>query len=340
MNIRKLICLALALVMVLALVSCTKGGFDDALDKTLNGGDKDDGKDDGDYDFTKFSEGLDDNGHYKGAKALDYVTLPDFDSVKIPEFPKNKDGAVADGDVVNIDYVGSMDGVEFEGGSTGGKGYDIVVGKTSFIDDFIEQIKGHAPGENFDIEVTFPDPYQNNPDFAGKDAVFNITVNYIWGITDESAQALGFKDKDEMGQYVAYSGYSVEELIADPEVGVFLSAAKCDKVPESVVETVRNLMTEEITIQSSQYNMDADTFIQYVYGAPSFEEYLDVQAESEAKWYLILQAVAERENITVTDEAIAEREYDEYVETYGRPYVAYTVMQEMVRELIEEKLGK
>lgn len=86
---------------------------------------------------------------------------------------------IEDGDTVNIDYVGSVDGVEFEGGSTDGKGATVTIGVTNFIDGFLDQLIGHAPGENFDINVTFPDPYTNNTDLSGKDAVFNITINYI-----------------------------------------------------------------------------------------------------------------------------------------------------------------
>ena len=89
------------------------------------------------------------------------------------------DRAVKDGDTLNIDYVGTVDGVAFEGGSTDGKGTQVTIGVTSYIDDFLEQLIGHRPGETFDIEVTFPDPYENNPDLAGKDAVFTVTVNHI-----------------------------------------------------------------------------------------------------------------------------------------------------------------
>lgn len=84
-----------------------------------------------------------------------------------------------DGDTVNIDYVGSVDGVEFENGSTQNMGTSVTIGVTSYIDDFLEQLIDRLPGENFDIEVTFPDPYPNNPDLSGKDAVFNVTINYI-----------------------------------------------------------------------------------------------------------------------------------------------------------------
>ena len=60
-----------------------------------------------------------------------------------------------------------------------GNGTEVTIGVTQYIDDFLEQLIGHKPGESFDVEVTFPDEYPNNEDLAGKDAVFAVTVNYI-----------------------------------------------------------------------------------------------------------------------------------------------------------------
>lgn len=87
---------------------------------------------------------------------------------------------VEDGDTVNIDYVGSVDGVEFEGGSTQGQGTDLVIGSGSYIDDFEEQLIGAHPGDEVDVYTTFPDPYNNNPDLSGKEALFEVTINGIY----------------------------------------------------------------------------------------------------------------------------------------------------------------
>ena len=87
---------------------------------------------------------------------------------------------VEDGDSVNIDYVGSVDGVEFEGGSTQGQGTDLVIGSGSYIDDFEEQLIGAHPGDEVDVYATFPDPYNNNPDLSGKEALFEVTINGIY----------------------------------------------------------------------------------------------------------------------------------------------------------------
>ena len=86
---------------------------------------------------------------------------------------------VEDGDTVNDDYVGTVDGVEFDGGSTEGMGTDLVIGSGSYIDDFEEQLIGAHPGETVEVNVTFPDDYYST-DMAGKDAVFTVTINGIY----------------------------------------------------------------------------------------------------------------------------------------------------------------
>lgn len=87
---------------------------------------------------------------------------------------------VTDGNKVNIDYVGKIDGVAFDGGSTDGKGTDLVIGSgTSYIDNFEEQLIGAHPGDKVEVTVVFPDDYQA-ADLAGKEAVFDVTVNGIY----------------------------------------------------------------------------------------------------------------------------------------------------------------
>lgn len=86
---------------------------------------------------------------------------------------------VEDGDTVNIDYVGSIDGVEFEGGNTGGNGTDLSIGSGAYIDDFEEQLVGAHPGDEVEVNVTFPENY-GNEELNGKDALFKVTVNGIY----------------------------------------------------------------------------------------------------------------------------------------------------------------
>ena len=86
---------------------------------------------------------------------------------------------VENGDTVNIDYVGSIDGVEFSGGTTQGMGTDLVIGSGLYIDDFEEQLIGAHPGDHVTVTVTFPEDY-GKEDLNGKEAVFTVTVNGIY----------------------------------------------------------------------------------------------------------------------------------------------------------------
>ena len=122
----------------------------------------------------------------KNVYAITVEAQEEENTAAAAETVKITDRAIEDGDKVNIDYVGSVDGVEFEGGNTNGAGTEVTAGGTDYIDDFLTQIIGHMPGETFDVNVTFPDEYPNNPDLAGKDAVFVTTINYIVGKNDAS----------------------------------------------------------------------------------------------------------------------------------------------------------
>ena len=156
----------------------------------------------------------DENGLLKDIVGKDYVTLPaDYMSIQIPaaeleptdeelkEYQDNllknygvpvkvTEGVIKDGDKVNIDYIGYVDGAAFSGGNTMGLGADVTAGSSEYVDDFLDQIIGRKPGETFDIEVTFPDDYGDAVDtdgnplvLSGADAVFTTTINYIHGET-------------------------------------------------------------------------------------------------------------------------------------------------------------
>ena len=161
-----------------------------------------------DYETFDYSEGLDENGYWSGIKATDYVTLPkDYNAIALSskdltptddELQFQLDSllnqyttsqpvtgrAAQNGDTVNIDYTGTVDGVAFTGGTA--TGYDLVLGSGSFIDGFEDQIVGHNIGDTFDVNVTFPDGYGDSTDaegntitLSGKAAVFSVTLNSI-----------------------------------------------------------------------------------------------------------------------------------------------------------------
>lgn len=94
-------------------------------------------------------------------------------------YSKDTSLTIKDGDTVNIDYVGSVDGVEFEGGNTNGAGTDLTIGSNTYIDDFEEQLIGHHPGDLVDVTVTFPEDY-GQENLNGKEALFKVTINGIY----------------------------------------------------------------------------------------------------------------------------------------------------------------
>ena len=158
-----------------------------------------------DYDYQNFaySDGLDENGYWSGIRALDYVTLPeDYASISLKKAdiePTEEDvqsqidsllsqntttqqitdRAAADGDTVNIDYVGTVDGVAFTGGTY--SGYSLTLGSGSFIDGFEDQIVGHKPGETFEVNVTFPDGYSDSTDADGNEIAALTSESRLYG---------------------------------------------------------------------------------------------------------------------------------------------------------------
>jgi trigger factor len=312
------------------------------------------------------SEGLTDEGFFENVKASDYVTLPEYKGVPISpsvfvasdealkeqidgilanytEYEKITDRAIADGDTVNIDYVGKVDGVEFEGGSTKGQGTDVTIGVTQYIDDFLEQLIGHKPGETFDIEVTFPDPYENNTELSGKDAVFTVTINYIKGapltteLTDEIASDYGFNTKEEL---IA----DIKDWIISRQkaqfFGELMADVECSEIPASVLDYVKNQEIAYFKGEAASTGLDVDSFVSIYTGYDTLDAYIESRAEifkDTATNYIIVQAIAEKEGLTVTDEDIKAAGFDGYVETFGIGYVKlYLLVNEIVPAFVAD----
>lgn len=110
-------------------------------------------------------------------EAADTTTTPE--ATEAPSYSTDTSLTVKDGDTVNIDYVGKIDGTAFDGGSTNGQGTDLEIGSGSYIDDFEDQLVGAHPGDEVEVTVTFQDDY-GAADLAGKEAVFDVTVNGIY----------------------------------------------------------------------------------------------------------------------------------------------------------------
>lgn len=232
------------------------------------------------------------------------------------------------GDVVNIDYVGKIDGVAFDGG-TGQS--DLTIGSGQFIDGFEDGCIGMEIGETRDVEATFPDPYKSNPDLAGKVAVFTVTVNSISveevpELTDEYVQSLALEDCSTVEEYKAY----VYDILMEQGQEAFESnkidltyeavAAGCEfkDAPEGMVNRMNNTLVANVTSYAAMYGADVGTYVSNVYGgtAEDYEETLLQQAETMAQHYLMLQAIADIEGLTVSEEEL-EEEMGQDAENYG-----------------------
>ena len=320
------------------------------------------------YEMLNYSIGLLDNGFFEGVTALDHVVLPRLEGMSIPAsvhtveetavdaeiatimseyatLEQIRDRAVQNGDLVNIDYVGRINGVAFDGGSTQGMGTTVTAGSTTYIDDFLTQIIGAMPGDTVMVEVTFPVPYQNNPDLEGKDAVFETVINYIEGdvvypeLTDafvkENLEASrGYSTVAEMReglrkviQYDQCSVYVLETLAAQ---------ATITNVPEKLVEDQCTFMLSELKNMASYNNAPLGSVLTY-YGYTNIEDmYAAYRPEFQAyaEQYLLCQAVAEKVGLEADDAAIqtyfAEMtgagNPDAYIGYYGRGYIAQDVL--------------
>jgi trigger factor len=264
------------------------------------------------------------------------------------------DRAVAYGDTVNIDYIGTIDGVEFEGGSTGGAGVDVTIGVTKYIDDFLEQLIGHTPGESFDIEVTFPEDY-GKEDLNGKDATFAITINYIVEtivpeLTDEFvlnklSPDYGWSTVEEMQagiknelQNVITVSYLQEYVIDNTKI---LS------LPEVLLEYQEESMLDYYQSYANSYGMNMEEFLSKYLGMASIEELIEAnrtKLTQGASFALIVQAIAEDAGISVSDEDVAAYfkesgldDYSEQKEYYGMPYLKWRTLNKAVLDYVKNR---
>ncbi|MDD6798866.1 MAG: FKBP-type peptidyl-prolyl cis-trans isomerase [Firmicutes bacterium] len=316
-----------------------------------------------DFDF---GQGLDENGYITCVKASECINVPEYKGIDYPDYvmkvdedrmqqlidqmlsqytfyEKIMDRAVEDGDMVNIDYVGSVDGVEFSGGSTGGKGVTVTIGVTSYIDDFLEQLIGHMPGETVNVEVTFPDEYSNSPELAGKDAVFVTKINYICGdeledaLTEEQQQQLGFKTIGELKQ-------KLREMMIDKQktdyVSMLLETGEWITFSETAFNYMCDYQKKFYEASAAASGLTLDEYVKANGEADSFEEYMEKNEEEIKKsvlYALTIQAIAEKEGIVITDEQINEWGYSSQAELYGKPYIKMVLMRtKVVPEFIIE----
>lgn len=250
----------------------------------------------------------------------------------LAEYPAEVTGRPAkEGDTANIDYVGTKDGVAFQGGTA--DGYDLVLGSGTFIDGFEDGVVGMNVGEEKDLNLTFPENY-GNADLAGQDVVFHVTLNYIKNsegskIDDSLAQRVMGDDTATLEQLKSevYNG-----LVNQAESNFFNSAGSellaqviensditCD--PDAV-DDMYNQLESTYSAYASQYGMDFDSFLSLFLQTDT--EGLKDTAENLVKQEMVLNEIIRLENLEATDEQrdkLAQMNYfadaDEMVSLYG-----------------------
>ncbi|MBR4344450.1 MAG: trigger factor [Lachnospiraceae bacterium] len=248
-----------------------------------------------------------------------------------------EDRPVADGDIIKLDYEGSVDGVPFEGGKA--EDAELVIGSHTFIDNFEEQLIGMNIGDEKEINVTFPEEYHAE-NLKGKPAVFKCKINAITrkelpDADDEFAQEVSEFDtlaeyKDDIKKNLlankqkeadgAKENAAIEKIIETSEM----------EVPDAMVETEARNMAENFAQRVQGQGMPFEQYLKYTGMNPQqFVAQMKPQALKRIQARLVLEAIVKEENIEVTPEEI-DKEFTTLAEQYK-------MEKDKVREMIVGK---
>ncbi|MCH5267472.1 MAG: FKBP-type peptidyl-prolyl cis-trans isomerase [Lachnospiraceae bacterium] len=229
-------------------------------------------------------------------------------------YKKVTKGKVADGDTVNIYYVGKIDGEAFDGGSltkeTNPEGYDLTIGSKTFIDGFEESLIGKKIGTTSDITVTFPEQYSANPDLAGKPAVFTVTINSKQG----EAIIPEFNDefvKNNLSNYDSAKAYKEElrqNMVQSMAWDKVMDGCKINEYPKKLVEENKSSLETTLNTYLEQQGSTLDDYLTSMnMTKESYESQKEQTAKDEVEKEVICNAIAEKEKINVSDEDYQEQ---------------------------------
>ena len=248
------------------------------------------------------------------------------------------EGETKEGDVINLDYSGTLDGVAFSGGTATSVSYTVGSGK--FIDDLDQGLIGLTVGETYDIPCTFPSDYSSS-DLAGKDVIFTVTVNYIEedvvpDLTDEwvaaNASTLGYDDCTTVEELTAAVRSDLEATAKSSLISAKYSAIyalitedlEVTDYPEDELNQLLDTLNDNIEAEFDTYGTyygitDLETYITTVYGfddMDAFNEYAEEYAKSYLLEKMIITIIAADNDITVTADEINETG-EELADYYG-----------------------
>lgn len=225
---------------------------------------------------------------------------------------KKEEGSVENGNIAVIDFKGYIDGIAFEGGE--GKDYPLEIGSGSFIDNFEEQLIGLNVGEAKNVNVNFPENY-GKEELNGKPAVFEVTVKEIKvkekpELDDEFAKEVSeFDTLEEMkndlrskleANYKTREEREYEEAVLDTVCG----NAKVD-IPEVMINNEIDVLIRELELRLQMQGLDLNAYYQYTNSTEeSVRTYMKETAERRVKNDLVIEKIAEAENVDATEEEI------------------------------------
>ena len=290
-------------------------------------------------------------GQYKGlevekvsAEVTDTDVMLELEKVQRQNARKVEvaDRAAQMGDIANIDYLGSVDGVPFDGGKA--EGQDLELGSHSFIEGFEEAIVGHSIGEEFDINVTFPEAY-HAPELAGKPAVFAIKLN---ALTAKELPELNDAFAEDVSEFSTLDEYKADilaklatektERAKQLQGDKLLDAAVANctmEVPQVMYDNKIDSMMREFEENIVRQGLSMDIYYQYMGTdeATIRETFKDTSMKSvDAR--LMLEAIAKAENLVISDEEL-DAEVCKYGESYG---IDGKTMLEMIQDDDKEAL--
>ena len=285
-------------------------------------------------------------GEYKGLsvdKVSNRVTAKEIDAKLEEEQKKNartvvvEDRAVQDGDEVVLDFEGFVDGVAFEGGK--GENYPLTIGSGSFIPGFEEQLIGAEAEKEVEVNVTFPEEYHSE-DLAGKAAVFKCTVHEIKAkelpeLDDEFAAEVS--EFDTLDAYKADIKAKIkEQKIADgnrkkEDQAVEKAVANATmEIPEAMIDTQVNQMAQDFAQRIQQQGLSMEQYFQFTgMTLEKMQEEMKPQALKRIQTRLVLEKIAEVENIQPTDEEVEEE--------FKKMADAYKMEVEKIKELLGDR---
>ena len=292
-------------------------------------------------------------GEYKGVtveKAETTVSAKEVNEKLAAELEKNArvvevEREIKKDDIANIDFVGSVDGVEFEGGK--GEDYPLTIGSGTFIPGFEDQLIGHKAGETVDVKVTFPENY-GAKDLAGKEALFVTTIKAVKekqvpAADDEFASEVSeFDTLDEYKKDLKKTLKEEKEKAATTtnERNVIAKVVEnaSVEIPAPMLEAQLDNMLYDYQTRLAQQGIPMDQYLQITgQTVEQIKEQMKESAEKNLKTSLVIEAIMEKENITVAEERVDE-EFKKIAEQYKMEYddLKKTVSEEQKESMKRE----